>query len=148
MSENAELYVPDVEKQEVEETGAERIRDLKAFVPRVDIYETDDQIVLVADVPGVDQDSVEITLEKSLLTVNGYVEPKAPEGYDIAYAEYDVGDFEPASACPTRSTRPRSRPRSRTVCYAWFCPRLGRPRHARLRSRQHKYIPLPPVRLS
>ena len=94
MSENAELYVPDVEKQEVEETGAERIRDLKAFVPRVDIYETDDQIVLVADVPGVDQDSVEITLEKSLLTVNGYVEPKAPEGYDIAYAEYDVGDFE------------------------------------------------------
>lgn len=94
MSEQTDLYVPDAEKQEVEETGAERIRDRKAFVPRVDIYETDDQIVLVADVPGVDQDSVELTLEKSLLTVNGYVEPKAPEGYDIAYAEYDVGDFE------------------------------------------------------
>ena len=94
MSENTELQVQDVEKQEVEETGAERIRDRKAFVPRVDIYETDDQIVLVADVPGVDQDSVEITLEKSMLTVNGYVEPEAPEGYDIAYAEYDIGDFE------------------------------------------------------
>jgi len=94
MSENTELHVQDAEKQEVEETGAERIRDRKAFVPRVDIYETDDQIVLAADVPGVDQDSVEITLEKSLLTVNGYVEPEAPEGYDIAYAEYDVGDFE------------------------------------------------------
>ena len=94
MSENTELQVQDAEKQEVEETGAERIRDRKAFVPRVDIYETDDQIVLVADVPGVDQDSVEITLEKSLLTVNGYVELEAPEGYDIAYAEYDVGDFE------------------------------------------------------
>ena len=94
MSENTELDVQDAEKQEVEETGAERIRDRKAFVPRVDIYETDDQIVLAADVPGVDQDSVEITLEKSLLTVNGYVEPEAPEGYDIAYAEYDVGDFE------------------------------------------------------
>ena len=94
MSENTELQVQDAEKQEVEETGAERIRDRKAFVPRVDIYETDDQIVLVADVPGVDQNSVEITLEKSLLTVNGYVEPEAPEGYDIAYAEYDIGDFE------------------------------------------------------
>jgi HSP20 family protein len=94
MSENTELDVQNAEKQEVEETGAERIRDRKAFVPRVDIYETDDQIVLAADVPGVDQDSVEITLEKSLLTVNGYVEPEAPEGYDIAYAEYDVGDFE------------------------------------------------------
>jgi len=94
MSENTELQVQDAEKQEVEETGAERIRDRKAFVPRVDIYETDDQIVLVADVPGVDQDSIEITLEKSLLTVNGYVEPEPPEGYDIAYAEYDVGDFE------------------------------------------------------
>jgi HSP20 family molecular chaperone IbpA len=94
MSENTELQVQDAEKQEVEETGAERIRDRKAFVPRVDIYETDDQIVLVADVPGVNQDSVEITLEKSMLTVNGYVEPEPPEGYDIAYAEYDVGDFE------------------------------------------------------
>ena len=94
MSENTELQVQDAEKQEVEETGAERIRDRKAFVPRVDIYETDDQIVLVADMPGVHRDSVEITLEKSLLTVNGYVEPEAPEGYDIAYAEYDVGDFE------------------------------------------------------
>ena len=94
MSENTELQVQDVEKQEVEETGAERTRDRKAFVPRVDIYETDDQIVLVADMPGVNQDSVEITLEKSMLTINGYVEPEAPEGYDIAYAEYDVGDFE------------------------------------------------------
>jgi len=94
MSENTELQVQDVEKQEVEETGAERTRDRKAFVPRVDIYETDDQIVLVADMPGVDQDSVEITLEKSLLTVNGYVEPEAHEGYSIAYAEYDIGDFE------------------------------------------------------
>lgn len=94
MSENTELQVRDVEKQEVEETGAERIRDRKAFVPRVDIYETDDEIVLVADVPGVDQESLEITLEKSMLTVNGYVKPEAPEGYDIAYAEYDIGDFE------------------------------------------------------
>ena len=94
MSENTELDVQDAEKQEVEETGAERTRDRKAFVPRVDIYETDDQIVLVADVPGVDRDSVEVTLEKSLLTVNGYVAPEAPEGYDIAYAEYDIGDFE------------------------------------------------------
>jgi len=83
MSEQTDLQVQDVEKQEVEETVAERTRDRKAFVPRVDICETDEEIVLVADIPGVDQNSVEITLEKSVLTVNGYVEPEAPEGYDI-----------------------------------------------------------------
>jgi HSP20 family molecular chaperone IbpA len=52
----------ETEKREVAETGAERTRDRVAFVPRADIYETDDEIVVVADMPGVDQSSVDIHL--------------------------------------------------------------------------------------
>ncbi|MBN1642110.1 MAG: Hsp20/alpha crystallin family protein [Anaerolineae bacterium] len=73
---------------------AERTRDRKAFVPRVDIYEVDDEIVVVADIPGVNEKSVEITLEKGILSITGYVDPAPPEGYDLAYVEYDVGDFQ------------------------------------------------------
>ena len=90
--ETREIQVQDTEKQ-VAETEAERTRDRPAFVPRADIYETQEAIVVVADMPGVDERSLDITLEKGVLTLNGTVEPKAHEGYSPAYAEYRVGDY-------------------------------------------------------
>jgi HSP20 family molecular chaperone IbpA len=44
--------------------------------------------------PGVDENSVDITLEKNILTINGYVEAETPENYSLAYAEYEVGDYQ------------------------------------------------------
>ena len=93
-NESKDLQVQETEKQEVAESGAERTRDRVAFVPRVDIYETNDSIFLVADMPGVDEKSVDITLEKDVLMIDGYVEPVVPEGYRLAYAEYRVGDYQ------------------------------------------------------
>ena len=90
--ETNEIQVNDTEKQ-VAETEAERTRDRPAFVPRADIYETEEAIVVVADMPGVDERSLDITLEKGVLTLNGTVEPEAPEGYSLNYAEYRVGDY-------------------------------------------------------
>jgi HSP20 family protein len=90
--ETKEIQVQDTEQQ-VAETEAERTRDRPAFVPRADIYETDEAIYVVADMPGVDENSLDITLEKGVLTLNGTVDPAAPEGYSLAYAEYRVGDY-------------------------------------------------------
>ena len=88
------LQVPETEKQEILENDAERTRARPAFVPRTDIYESNDEIVLVTDMPGVDEDTVDITLEKNVLTVNGFVEATEPEGYTLTYAEYRVGDYQ------------------------------------------------------
>jgi HSP20 family molecular chaperone IbpA len=96
MSEETALQVQDTEKEEVAESSAERTRDRLAFVPRADVYETNEAITVVADMPGVDENSIDITLEESVLTINGYVEPMAPEGYRLAYAEYRVGDYQRA----------------------------------------------------
>ena len=93
MANENELQVQDAQKQEIDETEAERTRDRKAFVPRADIYEDGDSISIVVDVPGVDENSIEIGLEKSILTIDGYVEPQVPEGYTLAYAEYETGDY-------------------------------------------------------
>ncbi len=93
MAEDTALQVQDAEKREVAEAGAERTRDRLAFVPRADVYETEEAIVVVADMPGVDAESVDITLEDNVLTINGYVEPEPPEGYNLVYAEYRVGDY-------------------------------------------------------
>ena len=43
--------------------------------------------------PGVDEKSVDITLEKELLTIYGRVEPEVPEKHSLAIAEYGVGDY-------------------------------------------------------
>jgi HSP20 family molecular chaperone IbpA len=93
MTNERELQVQDTEKQEVE-IEAERTRDRKAFVPRTDIYEDGESIVIVADLPGVAEEALEITLEKGVLTIDGAVELNAPEGYTLAYAEYEVGDYQ------------------------------------------------------
>lgn len=74
----------------------ERTKNRKVYVPKVDIFETRDSIVLIADMPGVDETSVDITLEKNLLTITGSVEPIPLEGYSLAYTEYDVGDYQRA----------------------------------------------------
>jgi HSP20 family protein len=93
-TETKELQVQDSEKQELAQSGeVEYARDRPVYVPRVDIYESADDIVVVADMPGVDESSVNITLEKNVLTINGYVEPEEPENYSLAYAEYEVGDY-------------------------------------------------------
>lgn len=93
MSDEKTLQVQETEKREVAETAAERTRERPAFVPRADVYETEDAIVVVADMPGVDENSVDITLEDNVLTITGYVDPEPPEGYGLAYAEYRIGDY-------------------------------------------------------
>jgi len=74
--------------------GTERTRETRCFVPRADIYELDDQIVIAADVPGADEKSIDITLEKNILTINAYVELEDLPGYSLSYAEYEVGDYQ------------------------------------------------------
>jgi len=84
-----------VEKEEVEVVeGTERTRPGKAYIPRADIYETNDALVIVADMPGVDEKSLDITLEKNVLSLKGFVDVPTPDNYSLAYAEYEVGDFE------------------------------------------------------
>jgi HSP20 family molecular chaperone IbpA len=72
----------------------ERTRNRKVFVPKVDIIETGDSMVMYADIPGADEKSVDVTVEKSVLTIRGTIVPPEFEGRSMAYAEYDVGDYE------------------------------------------------------
>ena len=85
----------EVQKEEVTTPeGTERTRECPCFVPRADIYEQGDRLVIVMDVPGANESSIDITLENDALTVLAYVEPVVPEGYGLAYAEYEVGDYQ------------------------------------------------------
>lgn len=85
----------EVQKEEIlPEEGSERTRETRCFVPRADIYETEAGIFVKVDLPGVSESSVDISLEKNILSINGYTERSDPEGYSLAFAEYETGDFE------------------------------------------------------
>jgi len=73
---------------------AEHTRSEPTFAPATDIYETDAGLVLLLDMPGVDKDSVSITLEKRVLTVTGRSSPHAPSDFNLVHAEYRDGVFE------------------------------------------------------
>ena len=83
--------------QKTQNTAAtERIRNVKTFVPRVDIYETRDALFLIADMPGVDEKTVDVELEKNILTISGRVEDSKVKDHTLVFSEYEVGDYERA----------------------------------------------------
>jgi HSP20 family protein len=78
----------------VPQESAERQPRQRTYVaPRVDVHETKDAYVVIADVPGVSQSTLEITLEKDQLTVEGRVEPQPRESHKLRLAESSAGGF-------------------------------------------------------
>ena len=79
-------------KQEVA-GGAEQTRPGPVFVPPVDIYEIDGNIVLMADMPGVKKEDLNIDLKEDTLTLSGEIKPfEGAEETDLLI-EYDVGQY-------------------------------------------------------
>ena len=72
------------------ETGTNR----PVFVPPSDIYETNDSLVVLAEMPGVTPDGVDITLERRVLTIRGRSATSEHSGYQRVYSEYADGDYE------------------------------------------------------
>lgn len=85
----------DKDPKKTENTAVtEKIRNVKTFVPRVDIYETKDALFMIADMPGVDEKTVDVELEKNVLTISGRVEDGKVKDYNLVFSEYEVGDYE------------------------------------------------------
>ena len=62
----------------------------RAVLPAVDVYEDDAGITLLADLPGVPRDQLELKVEGDALTIEGRVRALAPEGLEAVYAEVRV----------------------------------------------------------
>ena len=85
---------PDQKLPAEPQPGGERTRSARTFRPRVDIYETERGLMLLADMPGAKPEGLTITLDRRALNVHAQVEDHAPEGYSPIYQEYQIGDFE------------------------------------------------------
>jgi HSP20 family protein len=86
--------------QDMQKKGAgltekgELTREKNVYTPAIDIMERKDDIVLLADMPGVDETSVDITLEKDVLTIYGKVDTKTSGEYTLYLSEYGTGDYQ------------------------------------------------------
>jgi len=69
--------------------------------PAVAIFNTDQAIVVVADMPGVTQEHVEITTDSETLTLKGTVAPDTHKGFRLLHSEYKAANFERSFTIPT-----------------------------------------------
>ena len=74
-------------------TSAERTRPGPTFTPAVDIFETDREITLVADIPGVKANNLLIDVRDNVLTLAGEVEAPEGQGEVDVLREYDTGKY-------------------------------------------------------
>jgi HSP20 family protein len=89
------MTVSEKDLQKTENVSAtEIIRNVKTFVPRVDIYETKDSLFLIADMPGVNEKTANVELEKNILTITGRVENGIFNDHTLLFSEYEVGNYE------------------------------------------------------
>ncbi len=79
-------------KDRQDATRAEATHSGPQFAPRVDIYETDKELTLFADLPGVDPADVDLHYEKGELVLRAKV-PAPQERRALLVEEYEVGDF-------------------------------------------------------
>lgn len=62
----------------------------RAVLPAVDVYEDETGITLLADMPGVPRDQLELKVEGDALSIEGVVRALTPEGLEAVYAEVRV----------------------------------------------------------
>lgn len=87
-------FIAERKKEELSHLrSGEHTRDKRVFAPRADVYETKEAIFVLADLPGIDESSIDITLEKNVLTINGFTQPQAHDGLKLVYCECPDGDY-------------------------------------------------------
>src|SRR5205085_6901507 len=63
------------------------------FVPSTDIHETEDALIVVMEVPGVDKKDIAVDLENDVLRIDARIDPGKYQGLQPLYTEYNVGHF-------------------------------------------------------
>ncbi|MHB1219965.1 MAG: Hsp20/alpha crystallin family protein [Alphaproteobacteria bacterium] len=72
----------------------ESTKSKPVIIPRADIYETEENIVVLADMPGVGPENLDVSIEGRALTIRGHVPEHAHAGSRLMHAEYGDADYQ------------------------------------------------------
>jgi HSP20 family molecular chaperone IbpA len=87
-----ELTKQDPKQEQPDVATVERTRGGVSYTPRIDIWESEDELVLYADMPGVAAENLDIQFENRELRIQGKVSSRH-EDIHFLYGEYGIGDF-------------------------------------------------------
>jgi HSP20 family protein len=80
------------QKREVE-SKQETTIPARVFVPATDIFETDEALTVILEMPGIDKDKVDVKVENDVLQIEGWIDFSRYEGLQPVYTEYNIGNF-------------------------------------------------------
>src|SRR5512139_776559 len=80
-------------KKEVQKGAGDTMRPGPVFIPAVDILESPNEIVVYADMPGVESKNVDVDLNENQLTIIGRIDPVEGEKEVSLYKEFNWGDY-------------------------------------------------------
>ena len=80
------------QKREVEKKQEATIA-ARVFLPVTDIFETDQSLTVILEMPGVDKDSVDVKVENDVLRIEGWIDFSRYEGLQPVYTEYNIGNY-------------------------------------------------------
>jgi HSP20 family molecular chaperone IbpA len=90
MAAKQELQVQ--KKREVEKKEEATI-PARVFLPTADIYETQDSLTVILEMPGVEKRNVDVRVEDGVLNVQGRLDLSKYQGLQALYTEYNVGHY-------------------------------------------------------
>ena len=80
------------EKRELEKKQESTV-PARLFMPTADIYEAEQALTVVLEMPGVDKSNVDISVEAGVLTIEGRLDFAKYEGMQPVYTEYNIGHY-------------------------------------------------------
>jgi HSP20 family protein len=83
-----------VQKKREVEKPEETTVPARFYQPNTDIFEEEGSLTLVMEMPGVQKDNVDITIEKNVLDVEGKIDFSKYEELEPVYTEYNVGHYK------------------------------------------------------
>ena len=90
MATNQELQVQ--QKRELVKRE-EATTPTRVFVPIADIYETNDALTVILEMPGVEKNNVDVRVEDGVLRVTGQLDLSKYKGLVPLYTEYNIGNY-------------------------------------------------------
>ena len=84
-----------LEVQEKKELVSKEEKTVPAryYIPTTDIFETDDALTVVMEIPGVERQALEVNIENNVLRVDARIDFSKYEELEPLYTEYNVGNF-------------------------------------------------------
>lgn len=79
-------------KREVE-TKQESTVPARVFLPVTDIFETEQALTVILEMPGVARESLDVSVESDILTIAGRIDFSKYEGLQPVYTEYNIGNY-------------------------------------------------------